>query len=223
MGLGKQTYKTRRNFKREKSIVGAPMNSINHSPPKLIIQSDHYGEMYLCTCTCVFTVYPFGDTIRRCGRICIRPYNPAIFQVGRKSNFLKGAGSLMLWMYVSAHILAYVCTIIIRVSSRGAEQRTLVMEKTLTRRARPPGPMCGLGRPEFVRYSVPSYVGNYRPCSDGRAYKMMAVEERSSSDASRDWLSRIQGVFSFLFLTDFRAKGATPVKVKVASSASSQN
>lgn len=66
-------------------------------------------------------------------------------------------------------------------------------------------------------------MSNYRPCSDGRAYKMKAVEERSSSEDHVIISPAIQGVFSFLFLTDFRAKGATPVKVKVASSASSQN
>lgn len=65
--------------------------------------------------------------MRRCGRIT---------QVGLKSNFLKGA--VMLWMYVSALILAYVFTIIIRVSSQRSGAKNSCHVEKRCRSTNPP-------------------------------------------------------------------------------------
>lgn len=88
---------------------------------------------------------------------------------------------------------------------------------------------------------MPGYdtYSNHRPCSVGTVgrsdvpynpmYSRTLYIPRGWEDGVHPVMYHVivlpafRGFFSFLFLPDFRAKGATPVKVKVASSASSQN
>lgn len=97
------------------------------------------------------------DTMRRCGRICIRPHNPssrARIKFPQRRRFLDA-------MYVCIRTYSCaLCTIIIHtcIFPEGRSKELFPWRKTFQIN-RPPTPaVCGFGRPEFTRYSVPSYV-----------------------------------------------------------------